>query len=426
MQSRLLLSTLLLLPLCALWSQDEPRPGASFHLTLVDDEATGYATFQSHNQKVVAGAGGIFMTFIRTRNEKYTAQEWRLVRSTDGGESFRIVHESTNATNPPVIELDENGALYLIRPDFVDGNAYLYRFLAEDDYAKPRVSTIPRGAAGKYSMAYDRARKQLYYFAHNNTFHVVGLDGTVRRSVDLLRHGKNAVLQYPLLSLDPRGALHAAWTTQKHGVYLYWDIHHMVSPDGGVSWRTLSGKPLELPVTADDGGAATRITLDDEFESHTWLSSVLVKDGKAHFVYLAQTKPSREHYVRYDLKTGREDLRRSPDFKGRKIEVRGLSAYFATSVSRSDGPLYCIGPSSGRIACLRSDDNGTTWKDYAITTETFNPYSVGGARELMPDGSIIGSFTDQKCSTTDPTGRCRVYFFRIKPAGRASLRSSRR
>ena len=50
--------------------------------------------------------------------------------------------------------------------------------------------------------------------------HVVDLDGTVLRSYNLLRSGESAGLQYPLLSLDTDGTLYAAWTTQRHGVYL--------------------------------------------------------------------------------------------------------------------------------------------------------------------------------------------------------------
>ena len=61
--------------------------------------------------------------------------------------------------------------IYLIRPDFQDGHAYLYRFLASNDYRDPLITRIPRGAAGKFSMALDQKRRQIYYFAHNNTFH---------------------------------------------------------------------------------------------------------------------------------------------------------------------------------------------------------------------------------------------------------------
>ena len=38
---------------------------APIELTCVDRQATGYATFQSHNQKVLSNRRGIFMTYIR-------------------------------------------------------------------------------------------------------------------------------------------------------------------------------------------------------------------------------------------------------------------------------------------------------------------------------------------------------------------------
>src|SRR5690349_14769672 len=116
---------------------------AEIEIVCVDERAFGYGTFQSHNQQVVSNRNGLFMTHIRTRNEPYTAQQWRLSGSTDGGRSFFTVYEATDATNPPVLETDETGDLYLARPDFVDGNAYLYRFSAADDYAQPSITTIP-------------------------------------------------------------------------------------------------------------------------------------------------------------------------------------------------------------------------------------------------------------------------------------------
>ena len=146
-------------------------PGrTTVEIARIDGEATGYATFQSHNQKIVANRNGIFTAHIRSRNEEYTAQEWRLSRSVDGGETFAVVYEATHATNPPVLETDREGNIYLMRVDFVDGNAYLYRFAAADDYAEPVVTTVPGGAAGKYSMFLDQGRKQLYFFSHNNNF----------------------------------------------------------------------------------------------------------------------------------------------------------------------------------------------------------------------------------------------------------------
>lgn len=381
-------------------------------IVCVDPDATGYATFQSHNQKVVSNRNGIFMTYIRTRNNEYTAQCWRLLRSTDGGRSFGVIYEATNATNPPVIETDEDANLYLIRVDFMDGNAYLYRFLASDEYQQPHITTIPGGAAGKYAMAIDLRRERLYFFSHNNSFHILKLDGEVLHSTVLLREGPHAVLQYPHLYLDLDGNLSAAWTTQKHNVYLYWDIHTMLSRDGGWSWSTLTGDVLTPPIVADDTGPAMRITLDDEFEAHTWLSNMIVKNGKIHFLYLAQTQPPRQHYMRYDLAGGTREIDRAQEFRGETIALQGLDGFFATRIGQTESVVYCVGSDRGRVACLVSHDNGETWQDYARSEVQFNIYAIGGCRLLSADGAIIGGFTDtSKTETSNPSPK--VYFFRI-------------
>jgi hypothetical protein len=381
-------------------------------ITCVDDNATFYATFQSHNQKIVSNRHGLFMTHIRTRNEAYTAQTWRLSRSVDGGRTFTPLHEDTHATNPPVLETDAAGNLYLVRPDFADNHAYLYRFHAARDFRDPDVTVIPNAAAGKYAMALDAPRDRLCFFSHNNTFHLLGLDGRLLRSVPLLRPGPSALLQYPLLSLDRDGALHAAWTTQKHDVYLYWDIHHMLSPDGGDTWRNLDGAPLALPVTADQTGPATRITPDDEFDSHTWLSNFMAKDGKLHFLYLAQTQPPRQHYVRYDIATGRRDIDRT-ELRGETLRLSGMDGFFASRDDRPGSPLYCVLPEGGRIACLVSRDNGDTWRDHARSAETFHIYSLGGCRQVTDDGWIVGTFTDLTGTSDKPPRPPRVFFFKI-------------
>jgi len=395
----------------------ESLPGLTrIQLVCVDERATGYGTFQSHNQKVVSNAQGIFMTHIRTRNEPYTAQAWRLTWSTNGGASFSTLYEATNATSAPVLETDAQDNLYLARPDFVDGHAYLYRFFATNGYQQPLLTRITNGSAGKYSMVLDPSRQQLSYFAHNNTFHQIGTDGAVRTSVQLVQAGQSAALQYPLLFLDADRVLHAAWTTQAHGRYLYWDIHYMQSPDGGTRWRKMDGTKLTAPVIADQNGPADRITLDDEFESHTWLSSFLIKDGKAHFLYLTQASPPRQHYLRYDLKSARRDLDFQPEFKGKNISLRSLDGFFASRASVPGSTLYCISRDAkeSRIACLASDDNGATWHDYAMSELVQSPYAIGGCREITSDGFIIGSFTEQAAGDAVPGASPKVHFFKIE------------
>ena len=381
-------------------------------LTVLDAEAAGYATFQSHNQKVASNPRGIFTTHLRSRNEAFTAQQWRLSRSVDGGAAFETVYESVDATNPPAIETDAAGNLYLVRSDFVDGSASLYRFPAGEDFSQPSVSRIPGGSAGKYCMNLDEARGRLYYFTWGRSLFVLGLDGTVLERHQLTVDGDNAGAQYPLSFLDPSGVLHAAWTTLQHGVYMYWDIHYMASDDGARSWRRMDGTPLQIPVRVDDTGPTDRVTLDDEFEIHSWLSNLIVKDGKAHFAYAAQAESWRQHYVRYDLATAARDVDLYPTFEGEEIRLASLDGFFASRAALPEAPLYYVSRAGGRLGCLASDDNGESWYDYAVSEESFNAYSIGGARELTADGAIVGTFTDFRLA--DGRDVSQVHFFRIQ------------
>lgn len=383
---------------------------------LVDGQAVMQGTFQSHNQKVVRNSRGIFMTHVRSRNEGYTAQQWRLSWSRDGGGTFATLYESTDATSPPVLETDAAANLYLGRPDYVSQDVLLYRFLAAEDYRKAHITRAPKAAAGKYAMTLDEPRRQLCYFSHDGSLTRFALDGRLLDSKRLLKPGKTAGLMYPQLHQAPDGVLHSAWTTEEKGRYIYWDIHSMASPDGGVNWRSMKGESIPLPAIADHEGSADRITLDDEFEAHTWLSSFLIKDGKAHFLYLARTEPERQHYVRYDLATGAREIdRRQPEFTGDQLAVRGLDGFFATRVAVPGGPLFCIARDARvpRLVCLRSDDNGGTWRDHAVSETFQNPFAIGGCREVTPDGWIIGSFTDLTGKANDKMAAARVHFFRI-------------
>jgi hypothetical protein len=407
--------------LCCLAASAAPLPGR-FEFTCVDGAAIAYATFQSTNQKVVSSPGGIFMAYNQTRNEAYTSQRWRLLRSTDGGTSFSTVYEATHATHPPMIEADSAGDVYLVHMDGQAGDARFYRFRAADNYARPAVAVIPGGDSGKYAMFLDESQRRLFYFANNNRLYTLGLDGGVLSSTLLLRPGPHAMLMYPLLSMGGAPApgasrdLFAAWTTQKHGIYMYRDIHAMKSPDGGATWRSLGGRPLTLPVVADETGPAERITLDDEFEYHTWLSSFAWKGRKLHFCYEAQTTSPREHYVRYDADTGRRELDVQPRFAGQTISILGLDGFFCSAGDAPGDELFFVGHAAGRLGCLVSRDNGTTWHDFAISDLRCSPYSIGGCRRVVTINGrrhIIGSFTDQSGGTAIAEGRSKVYFFKI-------------
>jgi hypothetical protein len=399
--------------------------------TLVDAEAISGGTYQSHNQKVVQNRRGIFMTHLRSRNEPYTAQQWRLSWSRDGGRTFTTLFEATDATNPPVLETDSADNVYLGRPDFVDRNAYLYRFLAGEDYREPHITPIPDGSGGKYAMLLDAPRSQVYWISHNRTFSRLDLDGGVLSSGKLFTaDSRHAVVGYPHLSLDAEGVLHAAWTTvmvpaPRPVKPIYWDIHYMRSPDGGQTWSTMAGQPLSIPVPADNSGATDRITLDDEYGVSNWLANMHLRDGKAHFLYLARTTPPRQHHTRFDMATAKREVdHREVSLKGETLGLSGLDGFFASDPRRTGGPLYCISRDvlGGRIACLISRDQGGTWHDYAESVklvdadsaEFHQPYAVGGCRDITEDGFIIGSFTELAGTERTPTRGGKVWFFKIK------------
>ena len=391
---------------CAVKINQEEAP-PRFELTLVDSTAHAFATFQSHNQKVVSNQFGIFMTHIRSRNTAYTAQTWRLSMSKNGGKTFETIYEDIHATNPPVIETDTEGNIYLVRVDLLDSHAYLYRFLASKDFKDPEISQISGGAAGKYSMILDETEDQLVFVSKRNKLFHINLDGTVVERTNILQPGKNAFMMYPLLSISEEGDLHFAWTNQKYGQYMYWDIHHMYLPKGDSIWKNMGASSLDLPPISDDTGPTTRISQDNEFEVHTRLSNFMVKDDKAHFLYLAQSRPKHQYYVRYDIATGLEEIRHELD------EIQSLGGVLVKD-KLSSSRLYCISMKGGYLVAMVSNNHGDDWSVFAKGALKFRSGSLGGFRETTEDGFIIGTFTDQKSPPSSLNSDSHVYFYKIK------------
>ena len=399
------------------------QPGSGvIETTLVDPDASYYGTFQSHNQKVVDTPDGIFMTYSRNRVPPYSDKQefclWRLVRSVDGGKSFRTVYESTNGTRAPVLETDQAGNLYMTHPDWNHKREpfYFYRFARGGDYGKPTITTIPDVACGaKYAMAYDPTRKQFYIAAQYGQLLTVNPQGRLlRRQAAFSPSGPHAGTQYPHLVVSSDGMLHLAMTTvgpNKTGRDVYWDIHYMNSPDGGLTWRKLDGSVLPETPVPDDTGPTDRISLDDEFHIGSWLANMLVKDGKVHFIYKGNTA----HYLRYDLATGKKDVSfNGRQFGGTDIALNNNSGLLACRLDQAGSPLYCVARDADRrtLGCLVSCDNGASWADYAMADRKFGDnYATGGSQQITGDGNIIGSFTERirrggKCSG--------VWFYRIK------------
>jgi len=319
-----------------------------------------------------------------------------------------------------VLETDSESNLYLARMDWLKRESWLYRWRSKQFNREPERFRIPGAAAGKYSMLIDEPRGQLYLFTHDGQFNIIGFDGTVRHSELLMVEGRIAQLQYPLMALADDGTLVAAWTTNHNARYLYWDIHWMISRDGGRHWQRVDGTPLHTPMTGDELSPADRITHDDEWEYHTWLSALHVKGRKVHFVYWAETPVNRQRYIRIDLDSGRREVDNPtifPNSQGMCVNDAGL---LASDPTQPGGPIYFVSTIDERLrlACLVSHDQGATWNLHAVSDTRFltRVYSIGGFRHVTCDGNIIGTFTDLRDSAhtyIEPHGG-RVFFFKIR------------
>jgi hypothetical protein len=229
------------------------------------------------------------------------------------------------------------------------------------------------------------------------------------------------VTQYPHLTLGNDGTLYAAWTTSDLTRYLYRSIQAMKTSDAGETWTTLDGKPLTVPIVSDETGPTTRISHDDELklQVHSWLSAFLFKKGKLHFVYWAKTSPERQRYLRYDAVTGQKELDIEPIFAHHAPKQPNDSGVLITDLANPESPMFFVSTLDDRkrLASLVSTDNGTTWREFAISDRVFSHriYSIGGARHLTSAGEIIGTFTDVPESAkvyTEPDSGT-VFFFRI-------------
>ena len=254
------------------------------------------------------------------------------------------------------------------------------------------------------------------------------LDGQLVRSIRLLRSGRFATVMYPFLSLAGDGTLYASWITQQHGRYCYRAIHVMRSPDGGTRWQRLDGHPLEPPIVCDDSGPTQRISGDEELNKHSWLFGCVPQGDKLHVVYSTFPAPRRTgfwpaeriHYVRLDARSGAEELRRSADrLRGRRVALNKWNGFLATRGDDPSAPLYVTAADDERIAGVYTKDGGCHWEDVARDATRFaHCYSIGGCRQVTPEGWVLGSFTSVPADQGIFT-RCQVYFFRLRPGQNA-------
>lgn len=387
-----------------------------------------YATFQSHNPHVVANANGIFVAY--TENEQsVSSSRWVLKRSTDGGQTFFTMYTSEYySTAPPALETDENNIIYAFWNDNNTHRLIIAKWTGVN-YSTMTATTIDgESGAGKFSVIYDPIRGVFYYAGvlggSDSPFRIIDKNGAQVASLQIVKPSSISANEYAHLAMDGT-RLFFAWTTtpydymtpgsQYYGLW-YNGIHYLYSDDGGYAWRDPSGNILSLPVFGDDSGPVPDI-VPPAYRglAITWLSSMTAIGGVQHFMYLAQ--PSTEIYQRFAVSPSNLLTNVISSWGGSTLKPAGLDGFLTHPVN-SAGVLYAVGNVGGKIGVIKSTDNGVTWSDYAVSSQTFTSiYAINGARLIQNGSGVIGIFTDNVVPI-DPTAKTpynsqSVYFLHV-------------
>ncbi len=388
-----------------------PSPGTAYNaVTQVATPNTYYATFQSHNQRVVANSHGIFMSWLQTWSGAGSENGIvRVARSTDGGKTFQtLLDQPIIGHYPGTVETDNAGNVYVFITslDWKNASGYanarMFKFTPEANFLNPTYATLSGGGSDKFTSAYDAERNQLYYVQGDaslngvNKFFTISTAGTVTSVKDVTKTGQVAYPHYPHLQAAD-GKLLLAWTnTALANSSGYYDVRFLVSQDGGQTWLGRSG-PVALPVVADENGPSFAVldAAERTVGGYRWLAGIHVQAGKLHFTYGSQ---SQMWYKRFDWAAKAMDRTVGPGVTGGTTTLQMTSSFFTGSGTPGARIFLTSGTTGNRIGTLQSDDNGTTWKHYALS-DAYQPagylYAIAGGRRPAPDGSVIGAVTDQ-------------------------------
>ena len=118
------------------------------------------------------------MTYAKT---PFDSAVWRLVRSVDGGHTFKTIWEAVHQTHPPALEAAADGTLYMAHGDETSLASYVYRLSPATSFALEPFATIDAGYAQKFSLLLDEARGRIHYAAYlgpHIRFTTFDLEGT--------------------------------------------------------------------------------------------------------------------------------------------------------------------------------------------------------------------------------------------------------
>ena len=379
-------------------------------------------------------------------------------RSTDGGSSFSHVFQiGIGGHFPPSLETDSAGDVLVVVNDAgsTDG-AWVYKLPTRNWNRPELMGTLTYGYDDKFTTAYDADGQSAssggtYWEMHggdgptNNHYVMVATRaaaagwgggpvntrctfGSQQNCYFWLADADSGPLappgdvfaHYPHIYFDRSGSCPTgqtgrcdlamiAWTTtdQSCSAYGYYDIHYLISPDGGATWYGRDGALpyANFPILAGDDGPGWQLLDSAEYNSgrntctndSNWLASIYIQDGHLFFIYRHQA--SHALYRRVTPTWTGSGYTMANDVGPITVGLGdGNEGAFFSGYGTPRSRIFLTGASrSGHgITTVSTANDGRTWSTYATgpSTSTY-VYATSGAHELGPGGTIIGAFTNQ-------------------------------
>ena len=378
-------------------------------------------------------------------------------RSTDGGTTFsHVLQIKVGSHAAPSLETDSAGDVYAIvgsigAPDGV----WVYRMPAGNWASPVLAGTLRNGYSDKTSSGYDPAGQSaanggtlwmiragnIPIAGHNesyiNRMAANGWGGGAINTQCTSGSQQNCYLgiadedtgplvpaaangayaQYPEIYFDRSGSCPTgqsapcdlalmAWTESTFAnTSGYYDIHYIVSADGGQTWYGKDGRISRWPILSGDDGNSWQLLASSEYNSGgnsysndaNWLANIYVQDGHLFFFYRHQGSSGLLRRV-------------TPTWTGSgytmandvgPVTVRlgdGNQGAFFSGYGTAGSRIFLTGRfgSGPQVRTVSSVDGGQNWSTYA--SDAFVPsyaYSVSGGHGLGPGGQVIGAYTDQ-------------------------------
>jgi hypothetical protein len=196
-----------------------------------------------------------------------------------------------------------------------------------------------------------------------------------------------------------------AWTTSNpNNPKGYYDIHYIISPDGGQTWYGKTGAISSWPILAGDDGVGWQLLDSSEYNSGAntytndtnWLANIYVQDGHLYFIYRHQG--SYALYRRVTPRWTGSGYTMTNDVGPVTVGLAdGNGAFFSgNGTTGSQIFLTSDAPGGTSIKTVSSTNDGQTWNTYATSPPTATSvYATSGGHDLGPGGTIIGAYTDE-------------------------------